>query len=267
MATQRIVTFTTDFGNTDYYVGAMKGVICSINPDCSLVDISNSIQSFDLLDGALTISQASRYFPVDTVHMVIVDPGVGSARRPILAEIDKQFFIAPDNGVLSILYEKAERNQVRHITAEHYFRQPVSATFHGRDVFAPVAAWLSKGVEPAKFGDPVDDFVRFTAPRPKSVDPRSVKGIVLKADKFGNLITNFRAEDVPQLFAEPTPSFRLTVNKCEVTELVNAYAQAPAGRVFGILGSMGYLELSANRAAASQIAAAGKGAEVTLTYL
>ncbi len=266
MPTQRLITFTTDFGNSDYFVGAMKGVILSINPDVRMVDISNSIQSYDLLDGALTIAHAAACFVADTIHLVVVDPGVGSSRRPIVAEIDKQFFVAPDNGVLSLLYEKAERISVRHITASHYFRQPLSNTFHGRDVLAPVAAWMTKSVEPSKFGEVITDFVRFTTPKPKVIDGTTIKGLVLKTDKFGNLITNFRPEDVPHLFTEPTPAFRLKVNNYEVTELRTSYAQATEGQVFAILGSMGYLELSANRRSAGQIVAAGKGAEVTLTF-
>ena len=265
MPTQRLITLTTDFGGSDYFVGAMKGVILTINPDVRMVDITHGIQSYDVLDGALTIAHAAACYPADTIHLVVVDPGVGSSRRPILAEIDKQYFVAPDNGVLSLLYEKAERTQVRHITATHYFRQPVSNTFHGRDVLGPVAAWMTKGVEPAKFGEAVSDYVRFTTPKPKLVDGNTIKGIVLKTDKFGNLVTNLRAEDIPQLFAEPTPPFRIVVNNCEITELRTSYANAPEGKVFAILGSMGYLELSANRRPASQLAGAGKGVELTLT--
>src|SRR5437773_4848854 len=179
----------------------MKGVILTINPSAEIIDICNSIQSFDVLDGALTIAQAYSYFPVDTVHLVIVDPGVGSERRPLLITTEKHIFLAPDNGVMSLVYERTERLSVRHITATHYFLQPVSNTFHGRDVFAAVAGWMSKGVEVAKFGDEITDFVRFGAPKPKPGNEKLLKGIVLKADRFGNLITNFTAHDVPQLFS------------------------------------------------------------------
>ena len=163
---QRLITFTTDFGLDDHYVGAMKGVILSINPAARMVDICNSVQSFDVLDGALTIVQAYRYFPSETVHLVVVDPGVGTTRRPILVTTEKHMFIAPDNGVLSFVYEREERISVRHISAEHYFLQPVSGTFHGRDVFAAVAGWLSRGVEVATFGDEITDYARCATPKP-----------------------------------------------------------------------------------------------------
>ncbi len=261
----RLITLTTDFGINDHYVGAMKGVILSVNPQAQIIDLCNSVQSYDILDGAITISQAYRYYPVDTVHVVVVDPGVGTPRRPILVTGEKHIFLAPDNGVLSFVFEREERLSVRHITSEHYFLQPVSNTFHGRDVFAAVAGWLSKGVEVSKFGDEITDFVRFAAPRPRAIDDKTFKGVVLKVDKFGNLVTNLSARDIPQLFAQPTPEFKVSVGKVQVTKLLQAYAQGVAGEVFAIVGSMGYLEISANRGAAVQVVGAGKGAEVTLT--
>ena len=261
---QRMVTFTTDFGLTDHYVGTMKGVIYSINPDARIVDICNSVQSYDVLDGAITIAQAYHYFPSETVNLVVVDPGVGSSRRPLLVTTDRHFFLAPDNGVLSFVFEREERISVRHITSEHFFLQPVSQTFHGRDVFAAVAAWMSKGVEAAKFGDEITDFVRFAAPRPKPIGDHAFKGLVLKVDKFGNLVTNIRELDVPQLFQDPTPSFRLVVGKGEITKLKTAYAQGTPGEVFAIVGSMGYLEVATNRGVAARTVGADKGSEVGL---
>ena len=260
----RLITLTTDFGVNDHFVGAMKGVILNINPRAQIVDICNSVYSFDVLDGALTIVQAASYFPSNTLHVVIVDPGVGSQRRPILAINEKHVFLAPDNGVLSLVYERAERLSVRHITAEHYFLQPVSQTFHGRDVFAACAGWLSKGVEISKFGEEISDYVRFAAPKPKPVNGRSFKGVVLNTDKFGYLITNITPADIPQLFEPAPPPFRIVVGKAEVTKMKNAYAQATPGEVFAILGSMGYLEISANRAAANRLAGADKGSDVTV---
>jgi S-adenosyl-L-methionine hydrolase (adenosine-forming) len=260
-----IITLTTDFGLNDHFVGTMKGVIHGINADAQIVDICNSVQSFDILEGALTIAQSYRYFPVDTINMVIIDPGVGSARRPILVTTEKHRFVAPDNGVLSLVYDREERISVRHITSDHYFLQPTSKTFHGRDIFAPVAAWLSKGVDPAKFGEEITDFARFTMPRPKKISDTEIKAVVMKVDKFGNLITNITPEDVPQLFGENPPAFKLSVGKGEVTSLLGTYAEGAAGQAFAIIGSMGYLEVSANRAFAAQMVAANKGSEVTLT--
>ena len=259
---QRMVTFTTDFGYTDHYVGTMKAVIFSINPEAHIVDICNAVQSYDVLDGAITIAQAYRYFPSDTLHLVIVDPGVGSSRRPILVTTERHVFLAPDNGVLSFVYEREERVSVRHITSEHYFLQPVSQTFHGRDIFAAVAGWLSKGVEVDKFGDEITDFVRFAAPKPKLVGDRAMKGIVLKVDKFGNLITNIRPEDLPQLFQAEPPAFKIVVGKAEVTKLKTSYSQGTPGELFAIEGSMGFLEIATNRGAAARSALADKGSEV-----
>jgi S-adenosyl-L-methionine hydrolase (adenosine-forming) len=263
VADQRIVTFTTDFGLTDHYVGAMKGVILNVNPSAHVVDISNSVQAYDVLDGAITISQAYRYFPSNTVHLVIVDPGVGTSRRPLLVRTDKHFFLAPDNGVLSFVFEEEkERLQVRHITADHYFLQPVSQTFHGRDIFAAVAGWLSKGVDSSAFGEEITDYVRFAAPKPKAMAPNTIKGVVLKVDKFGNLITNVRPDDLPELFQPETPGFRIIVGKAEVTKMKTAYAQGTPGETFAILGSMGFLEIATNRGNAARMVGADKGSDV-----
>ena len=258
-----IVTLTTDFGTNDHFVGAVKGVILDIVPEATIVDISHAVQAFDVLDGALTISQAYSYFPTGTIHMIVVDPGVGTTRRPIIASSDGYHFVAPDNGVLSMIYAKEERIHVRHITADHYFRQPVSSTFHGRDVFAPVAAYLAKLVDSHKFGDEIEDYVRFAAPKPKPAADNKIRGVVLKVDRFGNLITNVTPEDAPVLFAGKG-GFKITVGNKEITEIRSAYAEGTAGEVFGILGSMGYLEIVANRAAAAQLTGAGKGSEVSI---
>jgi len=263
LAYRPIITLTTDFGTNDHFVGAMKGVIVDIVPDVQIVDISHAVQAFDVLDGALAISQAYSYFPSGTIHMVVVDPGVGTARRPILASSDGHHFVAPDNGVLSMVYAREERIRVRHITSEHYFRSPVSNTFHARDIFAPVAAWLAKLVDSDKFGDEIDDYVRFAAPRPKATGENRMRAVVLKVDRFGNLITNVTPEDAPALFAADA-KFKIVVGSKEITEIRQAYAEGAPGQVFGIIGSMGYLEIVANRASGAQLTGAGKGSEVSI---
>jgi S-adenosyl-L-methionine hydrolase (adenosine-forming) len=264
MAHRPIVTLTTDFGLNDHFVGTMKGVILRIVPDAEIVDICHSVQAFDILDGALALAQAYSYFPPRTVHLVVVDPGVGSARRPIIASSEEQSFVAPDNGVLSLMYAREERLNVRHITSEHYFLQPISNTFHGRDIFAPVAAYLAKGVEHEKFGEEITDFVRFNAPRPKPTDANTVRGVVLRVDRFGNLITNFTPQDAPALFQQTPPAFKIVVGKREISVMRSNYAEGAPGEVFGILGSMGYLEIVANRGSAAQLVGSGKGTEVQL---
>lgn len=264
MANRPIVTLTTDFGLNDHFVGTMKGVILDIVPEAEIVDICHAVQPFDVLDGALSIAQAYPYFPVGTIHVVVVDPGVGTARRPIILSTERHYFVAPDNGVLSLIYNREERVRVRHVTSEHYFLQPVSNTFHARDVFAPVAGWLAKGVDGAKFGDEISDYVRFNAPKPKPVDAQTMRGVVLKVDRFGNLVTNFTPQDVPALFQESPPPFKIVVGKREISEIHANYADGAPNEVFGILGSMGYLEIAANRAAATQIVGVGKGSEVSV---
>ncbi len=242
----------------------MKGVILDIVPEAEIVDICHAVQSYDVLDGALTISQAYSYFPSKTVHVVVVDPGVGTARKPILASSDKYHFVAPDNGVLSMVYAREDRMHVRHITSQHYFLQPVSNTFHGRDIFAPVAAYLAKEVDAVKFGDEVDEYVRFSAPKPKAVEENRLRGVVLKVDRFGNLVTNVTPQDAPTLFGVDPGAFKIVVGGREMTEIRNTYAEGAPGEVIAILGSMGFLEIAANRGAAAQLTGAGKGSEVNI---
>ncbi|MGA9543257.1 MAG: SAM-dependent chlorinase/fluorinase [Candidatus Sulfotelmatobacter sp.] len=259
-----IITLTTDFGSNDHFVGTMKGVILEILPEAQIVDICHAVQAFDVLDGALTISQAYSYFPTRTIHVVVVDPGVGTERRPILASCDKYHFVAPDNGVLSLVYAREERMHVRHISSEHYYLQPVSNTFHARDIFSPVAAWLAKEVDSQKFGEEIDDYVRFNAPKPKAVDENRLRGVVLKVDRFGNLITNITPKDAPMLFGANAQAFKIIVGSREITEIRNTYAEGAPGEVIAILGSMGFLEIAANRGAAAQLTGASKGNEVSI---
>jgi len=264
VARNPIITLTTDFGTNDHFIGTMKGVILSIEPDAQIIDICHAVQAFDVLDGALTISQAYSYFPTGTIHMVVVDPGVGTARRPLIVSSDRHHFVAPDNGVLSLIYQREQRLSARHVTGEHYFLQPVSNTFHARDIFSPVAAYLAKGVDPEKFGEAVTDFVRFSAPKPKAANENTLRGVVLKVDRFGNLITNITPQDAPMLFGENPGTFKIVVGQREIREIKEAYALGAPGEVFGIMGSMGYLEVAANRGSAAQLLGVGKGTDVNI---
>ena len=256
-----IVTLTTDFGTSDHLVGAMKGVILNINPAARIVDINHSVVPFDILDGALSIASAYKYFPSRTIHVIIVDPGVGTDRRPILVSGEKQFFVAPDNGVLSMIYER-EACTVRHITAEHYFLNPVSPTFHGRDIFAPTAGWLSKAFQTEAFGEIVTDFVRFTLPKAKA-NGKSVKGVVLRVDAFGNLMTNLTAEDIPIGALDGGP-INLAVNGKQVPNFARTFASGNPGEPIAVLGSAGYVEIAVNRGNAARTLGVNRGAEVTL---
>jgi len=186
---------------------------------------------------------------------------VGTERRPILVSGEKQFFVAPDNGVLSMIFER-ESCTVRHISAEHYFLNPVSPTFHGRDIFAPTAGWLSKAFQTEAFGEPVTDFVRFTMPKAKS-NGQAVKGVILRVDAFGNLMTNLTAEDIP-IGALGGGAIKLAVNGKQVLKFGQTFASGNPGEPIALLGSSGYVEIAVNRGSAARTLGVNRGAEVTL---
>ena len=260
--TNPIITLTTDYGTNDHLVAVLKGVILRINPDVQIVDITHGVTPFDLLDGATVIANAYPYFPPRTIHVVVVDPGVGTDRRPLIVSGQNQYFLAPDNGVLSGVYEKEQNFLVRHLTAEHYFLHPVSKTFHGRDVFAPVAGWLSKNWQPGSMGEEITDFKRFALPRPKEADGL-LKGVVLKVDSFGNLITNFRGEDLPASSIEKG-EINLQVGSHAVSKLLPTFAHGNAGEAIAYVGSSGNLEIGVNKGSASKTLGLGRGTPVLL---
>ncbi len=256
------LTLTTDFGLCDHYAGVMKGVILSICPAARIVDISHEVTPFEIPEGAYTIAQSWRYFPKKTVHVVVVDPGVGTSRRPILLEAGGHFFIAPDNGVLSMIYS-AEKHKVRLISNERYFRKPVSNTFHGRDIFAPVAAHLAAGAPPAQIGKPIQDYLRASFEQPVQTGKSTWSGTILKIDRFGNIVTNFRSDAFPGLAQR---SFVLSAGLRQISILARNYAECGTGELFVIAGSSGYLEISLGQGSAAKHlgCAAGSGVELTI---
>jgi S-adenosylmethionine hydrolase len=258
---QPILTLTTDFGLADHFVAAMKGVILSIEPRATIVDISHEIAPYSIPEAAFALSQTYACFPPKTIHVVVVDPGVGTARRPILAQAAGQYFVAPDNGVLSLVYAR-EEHQVRAITAARYFRQPVSRTFHGRDVFAPVAAHLARGVAPARFGKLITDYATGEFQRPVPSGARRWTGLVQKVDRFGNLITNFAVAQFPAI---ETGAFLLRIGRRRVIACAHNYAQGQPRQLFLIAGSSGYFEVAANQASAAKLTGCGAGAAIKLT--
>jgi len=262
LAPRPIITLTTDYGTNDHLVGTLKGVILKINPDVTIVDISHDVTAYDLLDGALTIGSSYSYFPPRTIHVVVVDPGVGTERRPLLVTGDTQYFVAPDNGVLSLVYEREENILVRHANVEHYYLQPVSKTFHGRDVFAPIAGWLAKGAQASAMGEEITDYKKFAMPRPKPADGSS-KGVVLRVDGFGNLITNFRPEDLPTAAIE-NGTVQIALGTHSITKLVDTFAKGNPGEPFAYIGSNGFIEIGINRGNASKSLGVGRGTQVTL---
>lgn len=257
-----IITLTTDYGTNDHLVGTLKGVILKINPEANIVDITHNVTPYDVLDGALAIGSAYSYFPARTIHAVVVDPGVGTDRRPLLVSGESHYFIAPDNGVLSLVYEREESLVVRHANVEHYYLQPVSKTFHGRDIFAPVAAWLSKGSQAAAMGDEITDHKRFAMPKPKAGEG-GLKGVVLRVDSFGNLVTNFRAEDLPAQSLE-NGKVQFQLGKHTVSKLVDTFAKGAPGEAFAYVGSNGFVEIGINRGNASKSMGIARGVQITL---
>ena len=258
-----IITLTTDFGLADHYAGTMKGVILGICPQAEIVDISHEAGAFEVIEGAFLVTQAYPYFPRGTVHVVVIDPGVGTSRRPILVEAAGQRFVAPDNGVLSLIFER-EKHKVRWVTERKYFLKAVSQTFHGRDVFSPVGAHVARGVPPAKLGMLITDYMRLHFERPVRTARRGWTGSVLKIDRFGNLITNFPAVDFPDFDKRP---FEMSLGLQTVNRLARSYAECGPGELFVIAGSSGYLEVSSNQASAAKILGCGVGAPVELRLL
>jgi S-adenosylmethionine hydrolase len=258
-----IVTLMTDFGSRDHYVAAMKGVILGICPQATIVDVTHEVSSYEVAEAAFLLSQTWICFPRRTVHVVVVDPGVGSMRRPILAQLDGHSFIAPDNGVLTPILTR-EGCKVRHITAEKYFRQPVSQTFHGRDIFAPIAARLLSKVTPARFGPLIDNHLRLTFERPIRTARRGWTGAILHIDHFGNIVTNIPLADFPQVEHQP---FEIAIGYRVVEKLARSYSEMASGELFAIIGSSGYLEISANQDSAAKILGCETGAPVEIRLL
>ena len=252
-----IITLTTDFGAADPFVGAMKGVIYSICRDAAIADITHGIEAFDILGGALTIVQACPYYPAGSVHVVVVDPGVGSERRPILAEADGHIYVAPDNGVLTLVLQRAKVLTVRHITNTEYFRHPVSQTFHGRDVFAPIAAHVANGIAVESLGPEIADHVQLDIPKPQ-ITEGAVRGQVLKTDRFGNLLTNLTTEHIPERFTA-------RCGDVKISKIAKSYAEGTVGEVFFILGSSGFYEISAQQSSAAEIIGGGRRLEILVT--
>lgn len=258
MSPQRpLITLTTDFGLRDVYVGVMKGVIAGICPTAHVIDITHGVTPFDILDGALTIWQAARYFRPETVHVIVVDPGVGSNRLALLSHLGNQWFIAPDNGVLTMVEREMARTGRaawhRKIENPKYRLPAPSHTFHGRDIFAPAAAHLASQIERGAvaaetFGPVLEGTVQLPIPEPKPNPDGSIDGAILKCDRFGNLLTNLTARDLPG----PGRGFTLDLGKHKINRVAQFFGEVPPGEVFTFLGSSGLLEIAVNHGSAQQ---------------
>ncbi|HEX9861124.1 MAG TPA: SAM-dependent chlorinase/fluorinase [Nitrospirota bacterium] len=264
---KNLVTLTTDFGTRDYFVGAMKGVMYGINPDVNIVDISHEVPSHDIWGAAYLLSNTYRYFPEYTINVVVVDPGVGSQRRPILAVTDKRYFIAPDNGVLSFIFNDPEFSRVLHINAEHYFLPVQGSTFHARDIFAPCAAWLSKGVEVDKIGDEITDYAKFSVPVSKLESGNMLTGEVLYVDKFGNSITNISYEDIKKVVeGSGYSNFNISVKEHTFNNVSPYYASINRGEPGVVVNGNGFLEIYVNQGDARRVLGLKRGEKVKLVF-
>ena len=233
----KIITLTTDFGE-GHYAGAMKGVILDLCPDASIVDITHNVAAHDILEGAFHLLCSYPHFPAGTVHIAVVDPGVGSGRRGIAVATDKYFFVGPDNGLFSFIYPRETVKTVVSIEAQEYLRQPQSPTFHGRDVFAPVAAWLARGTELEALGPEITDYVGSATLPVEKRAPNLLEGEVAYVDKFGNIITSITPEDVSKLL-DRSGSPRFLLNGQQIERHHRFYAEAPSEELFSLVGSSG----------------------------
>ncbi len=246
---RRIITLTTDFGLSDHYVGTMKGVLLSRCPDAQLVDISHQIEPFSIWTAAYTIDQAAPFFPEGSVHVVVVDPGVGTARKGIVLESFGQYFVAPDNGVLSLVFRRDAKAVAHQIVNRDLYLPQASSTFHGRDIFAPVAAALAAGtIRPEDVGPVVQDIQILDRVDAVDAGPSLRAGAVLSVDRFGNVITNFRASESKPLASQ---EFEVRTVKSTVTASFTTFEAAPAGICFAYVGSSGNVELGMNRQSAA----------------
>ncbi|MGE5254355.1 MAG: S-adenosyl-l-methionine hydroxide adenosyltransferase family protein [Planctomycetaceae bacterium] len=257
-----IVTLITDFGLAGEYVGALKGAILRVNPRCLIVDITHQIDPQNILQASFVLQKSYAYYPPGTVHGVVVDPGVGTERRALFVEKNKFFFVGPDNGVFSGLLSSRGKVQARELIRKEYFLTPLSHTFHGRDVFAPVAGHLSLGLDPAKLGPKVKNLVRVDFPEPRQ-GKRGITARVLWADSFGNLITNVTREEYARRLET---RFQIQGRGWRIDRLSRTYGEEKPGQSMALFGSGGLLEISVNRGNAHRTLGLNPGDSFTIQW-
>jgi S-adenosylmethionine hydrolase len=258
-----LITLTTDFGYVDPFVGIMKGVIARINPQVQVVDLSHGIPPQDVMAGALVLRNSIAFFPRNTIHVAVIDPEVGSIRRPLLVESDGKYLIGPDNGVLSLALQNTAPDRLIHLSNSSYHLQPTSATFHGRDIFAPVAAHLSLGVDPTLLGDPVDRFVHLAWPQVFE-SKLGIEGEIIHIDRFGNLFTNVSDED---LLALRKDQLRISLGNIIIDGVVQNYAAGEDGRFIALINSSGLLEIAVYKDSAQYRCKSKIGDKVRISVL
>jgi S-adenosylmethionine hydrolase len=257
-----IITLLTDFGTRDHYVASMKGTILNINPQCTLVDITHDIKSHDIEEGAFILANAYSFFPKGTIHLCVVDPGVGGLRKPILAVTTNYFFVGPDNGLFTLALEKEKVKQVVVLIHHKYFLSRVSTTFHGRDLFAPVVGHLSLGVKPNVFGNEVHSWTKLIFQKPK-VEGMKLVGEILHIDAFGNLISNIDEEHLFH-FLKKKDNFVIRAGTETIRGLKEGYWQGKKNEVMALVGSGGFLEISVREGSAQKKLKVKKGDPVTI---
>jgi S-adenosylmethionine hydrolase len=250
MKTSGIITLTTDFGLYDPYVAIMKGVILSINPGTRIVDVTHQVPPGALLHVASVIQDTIKYFPHGTINVVVVDPGVGGQRRPVAIETEDHFFVGPDNGLFWPIIEEDRSPTVIHLEEQKYFLSPVSNTFHGRDIFAPVAAHISLGIDIRKMGSVISDPVTFSFPR-SEIRGNVLLGKIIRVDNFGNLITNINRTDMEAFLQSATP--RISIGELTIEDVRHVYTDVPRGELLALYGSMNRLEIAVREGSASDI--------------
>ncbi len=241
-----VISLMTDFGIKDGNVGVMKGVIWSISPDARISDLSHMIQPQNIREAALILARSAPYFPEKTIHLAVIDPGVGTSRRPMAAQIGTQFYVGPDNGTISMLLEKAQqagwKTEFIDLNNPEYWLPEVSFVFHGRDIFSPVAAHLSIGVPLKSFGTPFEDPVRLELPKPEKA-ASGWRGEVIHIDHFGNIASNILAENLADALKEKT-KISVRVGDAEIVGLVNTFSEGAVGELIALIGSTDNLIVS-----------------------
>jgi hypothetical protein len=261
MPEERIVTLLTDYGLRDCYVGALKGAMLSIAPHLKIIDAAHTVPHQDVLEAAYILKGYYREFPKGTIHLAVVDPGVGGPRRPILVETRGHYLIGPDNGIFSYVYHQEQVSRVTHLTAAQYFAPELSDTFHGRDIFGPVAAHLASEVEARWFGKWVEDFVRLPLPQLKT-PPGALVGEVVYVDRFGNLVTNI---DLNSFYAlVKGKRYRITAGSESLEAISRCYADGQPGQLLALFGCQQTLELSVNQGSAANKLGQGRGLQVVV---
>lgn len=248
--TTPIITLMTDFGEQDTYVGAMKGVILSICPEAKMIDLTHRIPAQDICAAALQLSNVYAHFPPQTIHLIVVDPGVGSQRRAIICQVENHTFVCPDNGLLTLVVQQAPIEACVAIQNKTYFLPQVSHTFHGRDIFAPVAAHLANGIPMSEFGRPVTD-LRYLQLAKLDISESQIKGEIIWIDHFGNAITNIGHQYLQMI--DPELKLQINFRDQQISRLSESYSAVPVGTTLALISSFDYLEIAVNQGSASQI--------------